>query len=606
MIAAFALFLVPIVFASAQGISQLQQFSATTSPVAGITQSVYGKALIITGVTTGECLTLDSSHKLTNITCGSGGGGTSFAYPFPSNATSTQITFSGGIVGALTGNASTANTLQTPRNINGVAFNGSSDITVNAASSTLLADNNTFGGNNTFSNTIAGSITGNAGTVTNGVYTSTFNNLFDNRLSASSSISAITTLPTLSLPYSQLTGSPTLFAYPFPSNATSTELRFNDGLISTASTTINARFELPTLPNGGLSVFGGLVSSGATTTFSGGLTYLNGNVTADLGTSIAVGELVSADFGSFTCNGSACTVDSDAITLATQTTGNYLATLSSSGSITIGNSGSENAAATANINLSNANIWTALQRFSNASSSLSSFTGTTYFGGSATSTFNSAGVLTLITPLAIASGGTNASSYTLSNGITAYDGTRLVNFTGYTLTSSGLAAANASTTNLTASGFFGIPNGANLTVDASGELAIDTTSASTSLRYYDGTAERAIYDIKSKSFTIASSTLAYAGSFGAAGTTSIQLWNPLRPITVLSAVCQTDTGTANADFHDGTNHTNNVAAGTATGLVTLSTNNTWTMLEDFKADIGRNASSPNFIICTLNYRETAD
>jgi len=40
-------------------------------------------------------------------------------------------------VGALTGNASTATTLATSRNINGVAFNGSGDITVTAAAGTL-------------------------------------------------------------------------------------------------------------------------------------------------------------------------------------------------------------------------------------------------------------------------------------------------------------------------------------------------------------------------------------------------------------------------------------------------------------------------------------
>jgi hypothetical protein len=52
----------------------------------------------------------------------------------------------------------------------------------------------------------------------------------------------------------------------------------------------------------------------ATTTFSGGLTYSGGNVTADLGTSITVGELASADFGNFTCNGSACTIDNTSVT----------------------------------------------------------------------------------------------------------------------------------------------------------------------------------------------------------------------------------------------------------------------------------------------------
>ena len=127
-----------------------------------------------------------------------------------SNATSTLISGNTAwfttFVGALAGNASTATTLQTARTINGTSFNGSADITISAASSTLLANDNTFSGANTFSSTITGSITGNANTVTNGVYTTTFNGLFDNRLSASSSVSGITTLPNLTLPYTQVTG----------------------------------------------------------------------------------------------------------------------------------------------------------------------------------------------------------------------------------------------------------------------------------------------------------------------------------------------------------------------------------------------------------------
>ncbi len=163
-----------------------------------------------------------------------------FSYPFPSNATSTNITFSGGLTGALTGNASTATALQTARTINGVSFDGTANIVVTAASSTLLADSNTFSGTNTFLSTIAGSITGNAGTVTNGVYTTTFNGLFDSRfvtdLAATSSIASITTLPNLSLPYSQLTGAPSVAAYPFPSNATTTQIAFNGGLTASNAT----------------------------------------------------------------------------------------------------------------------------------------------------------------------------------------------------------------------------------------------------------------------------------------------------------------------------------------------------------------------------------
>ncbi|MBI4137022.1 hypothetical protein HY469_03075 [Candidatus Roizmanbacteria bacterium] len=67
------------------------------------------------------------------------------------------------------------------------------------------------------------------------------NTRFDNRLSASSSISGITTLPNLSLPYSQLSGA---FAYPFPSNATSSTLTFSGGFLVTASSTFNATLNL--------------------------------------------------------------------------------------------------------------------------------------------------------------------------------------------------------------------------------------------------------------------------------------------------------------------------------------------------------------------------
>ena len=74
-----------------------------------------------------------------------------------------------------------------------------------ASSTNIFAQNASFG-SLSVANTITGSISGNAGTVTNGVYTTTFNGLFDNRLSASSSISGITTLPNLSLPSTQVTG----------------------------------------------------------------------------------------------------------------------------------------------------------------------------------------------------------------------------------------------------------------------------------------------------------------------------------------------------------------------------------------------------------------
>jgi hypothetical protein len=95
----------------------------------------------------------------------------------------------GNVTGNVTGRADTTTQLHTARNINGVSFNGTADITVTADANTLsgttlkstvvsssLTSVGTLG-NLTVTNTINGSVTGNAGTVTNGVYT---NQTYDN------------------------------------------------------------------------------------------------------------------------------------------------------------------------------------------------------------------------------------------------------------------------------------------------------------------------------------------------------------------------------------------------------------------------------------------
>lgn len=262
------------------------------------------------------------------LTINSSGGGTSFGYPFPGNATTTNITFTGGITGnvngSITGNANTATALQTGRSINGVNFDGTQNITIFAASSTLLANNNTFSGNNIFSNIITGSISGSAGSVANAV---TFNNsgsgaasgqtyngssaqtISYNTLGAQVSgnyITALTgdvtatgpgsvaaTLATVNGNVGAFTnanitvnakglitaasngagsGSPFPFTPQTYGVSTSTTVGFLLGMFSTGSTTINGAFHLP-LSNGELAVFGNLVSSGATTTAGTGLTY---------------------------------------------------------------------------------------------------------------------------------------------------------------------------------------------------------------------------------------------------------------------------------------------------------------------------------------------
>ncbi len=54
-------------------------------------------------------------------------------------------------------------------------------------------------------------------------------------------------------------------------------------------------------------------------------------------------------------------------------------------------------------------------------------------------------------PLGISSGGTNASSIGTSNGILAYNGTSILNFANFTLTSTLMTVSNATTTNVSVS-----------------------------------------------------------------------------------------------------------------------------------------------------------
>ncbi|MGH9759088.1 MAG: hypothetical protein ACRD4M_15230, partial [Candidatus Acidiferrales bacterium] len=106
--------------------------------------------------------------------------------------------------------------------------------TSNAASSTLLDDNNTFSGSNTFSQAITGSVSGNAGSVTNGVYTTTFNNLFDTRLSGTTTLNNLTTLKGLTdLITTRSTTTSATTTNLFSSTASSTNLFSTSGNIGT-------------------------------------------------------------------------------------------------------------------------------------------------------------------------------------------------------------------------------------------------------------------------------------------------------------------------------------------------------------------------------------
>lgn len=81
-------------------------------------------------------------------------------------------------------------------------------------------------------------------------------------------------------------------------SATTTILR-SAGFVSTASSTFQSTLNLPSLTDGGLAVYGGVVGSYASTTFSTGLTYVGGAVTCDTASASVFGCLASADWSAF-------------------------------------------------------------------------------------------------------------------------------------------------------------------------------------------------------------------------------------------------------------------------------------------------------------------
>ncbi len=317
--------------------------------------------------------------------------------------------------------------------VNGICVGSSS------ASTTLLANNNTFSGTDTFNNTITGSISGNAGTVTNGVYTTTFNGLFDPRfitdLAATSSIGSITTLPNLSLPYSQITGAPTSFA--------SSTLLGDNNTFSGKTTLTNATsssFAITNLANSLLSVnaSGSIIATTSigTNLLTGTLGIGNGGTNA---TSYTSGQLLSYNGTSFVSTSTIGNNQLQNSTISGIALGSSLANLSATnGSLTFSASYNGGSAQTIGLNLANANSWTGLQSFTNASNTLTTL-GTTWFSGinNAILSTNANGQVVATTSI-----GTNL----LTGNLATVNGTTIANGGTYTITAaSSTLLANSNT-----------------------------------------------------------------------------------------------------------------------------------------------------------------
>lgn len=193
------------------------------------------------------------------------------------------------------------------------------------------------------------------------------------------------------------------------------------------------------------------------------------------------------------------------------------------------------------------------------------------------------------TDLSVANGGT---------GLSTFGGTNHILYTtaADTLSSEAAFTYNASTNllsvdniSISASGSVVIPQGTGVTVDAAGEIGVDTTDDQ---YVYYGSAKRVV-DYKLYP------AFAYATSTAWTGTTTIALGPAPVNETWLWAKCFTDTGTVQVSFYDGTNRMNWMNASTTVGTVALNSNNSFTAGEKRYVDLGTPASSPKSVSCTI-------
>ncbi|OGH87719.1 MAG: hypothetical protein A2206_00995 [Candidatus Magasanikbacteria bacterium RIFOXYA1_FULL_40_8] len=167
------------------------------------------------------------------------------------------------------------------------------------------------------------------------------------------------------------------------------------------------------------------------------------------------------------------------------------------------------------------------------------------------------------------------------------------------------ASGTAYLANVTISDTLTLASSTNPTIDATGEIGINTTNASSSVRYHDGTAERALYSVDYRTITIVSSTLdAYEGKTNSStipiGVASVhgETWTDM--------ICFTDSGTAEVEFGDGTNWMDYYKATTATTTRDTSlSNNAFEMLEKRYIRVGKLVTADS-ITCSVGIRETAD
>ncbi len=149
-----------------------------------------------------------------------------------------------------------------------------------------------------------------------------------------------------------------------------------------------------------------------------------------------------------------------------------------------------------------------------------------------------------------------------------------------------------------------LPSATNPTVDAEGEFAFNTTAASTSIRWFDGTEEVSATSIIDRSFTLMASTSLNSNFIIAASTTQ-RIGFAGQKSRLDRLMCAATGGTFQLEMGDGTNWTatNIFAAGTTT--ITSFANNTWEAYEPIWIKV-RPLTGASQLTCTRFFKNIGE
>ncbi len=146
-----------------------------------------------------------------------------------------------------------------------------------------------------------------------------------------------------------------------------------------------------------------------------------------------------------------------------------------------------------------------------------------------------------------------------------------------------------------------LPNGTGPTVDAVGEIALDTTSgnviiATSSVPFVIGSASSTLY-----AFSVSSTS----PDFISGGIIDLPA-HPLKQQAV-AIMCHVDAGTSAQIFlSDGTNDTNTLTCTTTRNTYPLTANNIWTANEAIRLEVGTISGTPDYVIIRVLGFRTSD